>query len=28
VSGGDEPLAAPLSAEVVALPFYSRTPAA
>ena len=28
VSGGDEPLAAPLSAEAVALPFYNRAPAA
>jgi folate-binding protein YgfZ len=28
VSGGDGPLSAPLSAEVVALPFYRRTPAA
>ena len=28
VSGGDEPLAASLSAEVAALPFYSRAPAA
>ena len=28
VSGGDCPLSAPLSAEVAALPFYRRTPAA